>query len=217
MPRTRLILLAALCAVILATSCSHAGEKDGQAGYQPEPRHIDLAIREASAAWSQAATAKDLDNAVAFYADDAVQFPNKAPAARGKENIRKNWAALLALPGHGLSWQTSSVEVARSVDLAYETGAYNFVTTDKKGKTNDEKGKYVVSGRSKTTAPGESSWILTIPISKAKAKDVQFLDCRKKSALRTLKPQFPAINHPRLPPHCPLNPSNQIKFLPPAL
>jgi len=32
-----------------------------------------------------------------------------------------------------------------------------------------------------------------------------------------LQPQFPTVNHARLPPHRPLNPSNQIKFLPPPL
>jgi uncharacterized protein (TIGR02246 family) len=156
MPRTRYILpmIAALFAMLLTTSCDQAGKKDGQAEHQQEiqqARAADgAAIRAASAAWSQAATAKDLDKAVSFYTDDALQFPNKAPAAKGKENIRKNWAPGLAEPGPGLSWQTSSVEVARSGDIAYETGTYDFVTTDKKGKSTDEKGKYVVIWKKQT-------------------------------------------------------------------
>jgi uncharacterized protein (TIGR02246 family) len=162
MPRTPLILLTAIYAMALTTSCSRAGKKDGQAEHQQEIQQAraadEAAIRAAAAAWSQAATAKDLDKAVSFYADDAVQFPNKAPATRGKENIRKNWAPLLALPGPGLSWQTSSVEVAHSGDIAYETGAYNFVTTDKKGKTNDEKGKYVVVWKKQT----DGSWKVVV-------------------------------------------------------
>jgi uncharacterized protein (TIGR02246 family) len=148
MSRTRLILPAAVFAMAFTTSCYYAGEKDGQTERQQEIQQAraadEAAIRAASAAWSQAATAKDLDKAVSFYADDAVQFPNKAPATKGKENIRKNWAPMLALSGAGLSWQTSSVEVANSGELAYETGTYNFVSTDKKGKTSEEKGKYVV-------------------------------------------------------------------------
>jgi uncharacterized protein (TIGR02246 family) len=164
MPCTRLILSAALFAMVLTTSCDQVGKKDAQTDHQQEiqqDRAADEAsIRAASAAWSQAATAKDLDKAVSFYADDAVQFPNKAPATRGKENIRKNWTPLLELPGPGLSWQTSSVELARSVDLAYETGAYNFVTTDKKGKTNDEKGKYVVVWKKQN----DGSWKVVVDI-----------------------------------------------------
>ena len=121
MPRTRLVLLAAILAMVLTTSCSRSSEKESQAEHQQgvqQARAADeAAIRAASAAWSQAATAKDLDKSISFYADDALQLPNKAPAAKGKENIRKNWAPMLALPGPGLSWQTSSVEVARSGDI----------------------------------------------------------------------------------------------------
>src|SRR5271170_4836468 len=150
MPRTRhvLAMLAALYAMILTTSCDQAGKKDGQSEQQQEilqARAADeAAIRAASAAWSQAAAAKDLDKAVSFYADDGMILPEKAPALKGNENIRKNWAPLLALPGPGLSWKTNSLEVARSGDIACETGAYVFVTTDKKGKSSDAKGKYVV-------------------------------------------------------------------------
>jgi len=134
--------------MILTTSCDQPAKKDAQAANQQEIQQAraadEAAIRAASAAWSQSATAKDLDKAVSFYADDALILPNKAPAITGNENIRKNWAPLLALPGPGLSWQTSSLDVARSGELAYETGTYNFVTTDKKGKPTDNKGKYLV-------------------------------------------------------------------------
>jgi uncharacterized protein (TIGR02246 family) len=148
MQRTHLILPAALFVMLLTTSCDQAGKKDAQAEHQQEIQQAraadEAAIRGASAAWSQAATAKDLDKAVSFYAQDAVILPDKAPAVRGQENFRKNWAPLLALPGPGLSWQTGALEVARSGELAYETGTYNFITTDKKGKSTDNKGKYLV-------------------------------------------------------------------------
>src|ERR1700691_3199717 len=128
MPRTRLLLLAAIFAMAFTTSCYRAGEKDGQAEQQQEIQRAraadEAAIRAASAAWSQAASAKDLDKAVSFYADDALMLPDKAAAARGKENIRTDWAPLLALPGPGLRWQTSSVEVARSGELTHQNGAY---------------------------------------------------------------------------------------------
>jgi uncharacterized protein (TIGR02246 family) len=164
MPRTRLILLTALFAMVSTTSCYRAGEKDAQAQHEREAQQARAAdqatIRAASAAWSQASTAKDLDKTVSFYADDALQFPEKAPAAKGKENIRKNWAQLLAAPGPGLSFQTATVEIARSGELAYETGAYNFITTDKKGKSTDEKGKYVVVWKKQT----DGSWKAAVDI-----------------------------------------------------
>jgi uncharacterized protein (TIGR02246 family) len=162
MPPKRLMLLAALFAMLFTTSCDQAAKKDAQAEHQQEIQQAraadEAAIRAASAAWSQAATAKDLDKSISFYADDAVQLPNKAPAAKGKENIRKNWVPLLAAPGPGLSWQTSSVEVARSGDIAYETGTYDFVTTDKKGKSSDVKGKFVVVWKKQT----DNSWKVVV-------------------------------------------------------
>jgi len=164
MPRTRPILLAALFAILLTTSCDRVGEKDSQAQHQQEIQQSraadEAAIRAASAAWSQASTAKDLDKTISFYADDALQFPEKAPAAKGKENIRKNWAPLLAAPGAGLSFQTTTVEIARSGELAYETGTYDFVTTDKQGKSSDEKGKYVVVWKKQN----DGSWKAAVDI-----------------------------------------------------
>jgi uncharacterized protein (TIGR02246 family) len=148
--------------MLITTSCSRPSEKDGQAEPQQEIQQAraaeEAAIRAASAAWSQAATSKDLDKAVSFYTDAALILPEKAPAVRGNENIRKHWAPLLALPGPGLSWQTSSLDVARSGDLAYETGTYNFVTTDKKGKSTDNKGKYLVIWKKQT----DGSWKVAV-------------------------------------------------------
>jgi uncharacterized protein (TIGR02246 family) len=164
MPRTRLILLAAIFATACTTSCDRVDEKDSQAQHQQEiqqSRAADqAAIRAASAAWSQASTAKDLDKTISFYADDALQLPEKAPAAKGKENIRKNWAPLLAAPGAGLSFQTTTVEIARSGELAYETGTYDLVTTDKQGKSSDEEGKYVVVWKKQN----DGSWKVVVDI-----------------------------------------------------
>jgi uncharacterized protein (TIGR02246 family) len=141
-----------VCAFVVIASlvagCSTGGGDQPQPPVAVQPADsraaAEAAIRAASAAWSQASAAKDVDKAVSFYADDAVQMSPKGPAVRGKENIRKGWVSMLATPGPGLSFQTTSVEVARSGDLAYETGTYDFATTDKNGKTNDEKGKYLV-------------------------------------------------------------------------
>jgi uncharacterized protein (TIGR02246 family) len=148
--RATALLFAALFISSFVTACTGSNEKTAQAELERArvaqlTRAADeTAIRAASAAWSHAATAKDLDKAVSFYAADALILPDRAPALKGNENIRKNWAPLLVLPGPGLSWQTDSLDIARSGDLAYETGAYNFVTTDKQGKSTDYKGKYLV-------------------------------------------------------------------------
>ena len=144
---TALLSVTVIIAGFLAGCSTRGGDQpQPQVAVQPaDSRAADeAAIRAASAAWSQASAAKDVDKAVSFYTDDAEQMSPKGPPVRGKENIRKGWAGMLATPGPGLSFQTTSVEVARSGDIAYETGTYDFATTDKNGKTQEEKGKYVV-------------------------------------------------------------------------
>jgi uncharacterized protein (TIGR02246 family) len=158
MPNSRSLALLAILAAGSLAGCSSTTTEQPTAQVSAPPvdtRAADeAAIRAASAAWSKASTAKDLDKAVAFYSDDAVQMPPKVPAIKGKEAIRKSWTPMLAMPGPGLSFQTAAVEVARSGDIAYETGSYDFSTTDKKGKTSDEKGKYVVVWKKQT----DGSW-----------------------------------------------------------
>jgi uncharacterized protein (TIGR02246 family) len=102
------------------------------------------AIRAASQEWSNAASTRDLEQAVSFYADDATYHPPGAPLAAGKDAIRKVWTNVLAMPGVNLRWATSKVEVARSGDLAYDTGAYTLTKNDSSGKPVTTKGKYVV-------------------------------------------------------------------------
>jgi uncharacterized protein (TIGR02246 family) len=138
---------AAVGATLMAGCSTGTGEqRQPQVAVRPADTRAsdEAAIRAASAAWSQAAAAKDLDKAVSFYGDGAVVMAPKAPAMHDIENIRKNWAEGFAMPGPGLSWHTTTVEVARSGELAYENGTYDFLMTGKNGKTSDYKGKYLV-------------------------------------------------------------------------
>lgn len=52
-------------------------------------------------------------------------------------------AADAGAPGAGLELLPLGVEVARSGDLAWEHGIYEFATSDKTGKTATENGTYV--------------------------------------------------------------------------
>jgi len=143
MPRLRtMILLGLFLAMITTIGCSTQTAQ--QPAPPPDTRKADeAAIRAASTEWSKAAQAKDLDKGVSPYAEDAIYFSDKGAMVKGKNSIRMAWKDMLALPGPGLSFTTSYVEVARSGDLAYEYGTYDFVTEEKKGKPHDEKGKYV--------------------------------------------------------------------------
>jgi len=141
--RSLCLLFAALCAMSITVACA---EQTAQKPVPPpDTRKADeAAIRAASADWSKAAQAKDLDKATSYYADDAVFFVNNGARVKGKDSIKMAWKPMLETPGPGLTFETTYVEVARSGDLAYEYGAYDLKTEAKKGKVADEKGKYVV-------------------------------------------------------------------------
>ena len=145
MPRcsspSRIIVSAVLLTLFIFGGCSKKPEAPAAPA---DTRDADeAAIRSASAAWSAAAQAHDAQKAVSYFADDAVQLPDRGPAVKGRDNFLKGWTEMLAMPGPGLSFQTTAVEVARSGDLAYEYGTYTFASADKKGKISEEKGKYV--------------------------------------------------------------------------
>jgi uncharacterized protein (TIGR02246 family) len=136
--------LSAFLFAILAilTACNTASQPSGQ---PPDTRAADeAAIRALDAEWVKAIASKDLAQATSYYADTAEMFTPNAPAASGKDAVQKLCAGMLALPGFALSFAPSKVEVARSGDLAYETGEYEMTVNDKKGKPQTVKAKYVV-------------------------------------------------------------------------
>src|ERR1700687_304462 len=94
------------------------------------PNPDEQAIRKLDKDWSAAAGSKDVDKTVSFYADDASALPFNAPIAKGKDQIRQVWAHLTSLPGFGLSFGPTTIEVAKSGDLAYDVGTFELKTND---------------------------------------------------------------------------------------
>jgi len=103
----------------------------------------EQALRDADDAWSKAAASKDLEKTIAYYSDDASVLPPNAPIATTKDAIKKLWGDLLASPGLAISWKATKVEVAKSGDLGFVSGTYEFTMNDASGKPTTDKGKYV--------------------------------------------------------------------------
>lgn len=140
----------ALFSILFASGCSTQTVQAPT--LPPDTRKSDeAAIRAASADWSKAAQAKDLDKTVSFYADDGTFFVDNGALVKGKDKIKMAWQPMLAPPVTSVSFDTTFVEVARSGDIAYETGTYSLVTEAIKGKPTEEKGKYVVVWKKQPT------------------------------------------------------------------
>ena len=107
------------------------------------PNVEEAAVRAADAQWSLAAGAKDLEKTLGFYADNAVLQAPGAPAMTGMQAIRGFWVGAIQDPAYALSWKTLDAAVARSGDLAYTRGSYDFAYTAG-GKAMREHGKDLV-------------------------------------------------------------------------
>ena len=127
--RTRKLILI-VCAIVLplAVVCYFPPTAQGA---------DDKGVRDADAAWSKAAAAKDLDKTVSFYADDAVVLPPNQGAVTTKHGIRNLWKAFFDTLTE-ISWKTSRVEMAKSGDMGYLIGTYEMTMKD----GTKDKGKY---------------------------------------------------------------------------
>ena len=101
--------------------------------------------------WAGAAQAKDAAKFASFYAEDAVVMMADAPDIGGLPAIRDGIGHMMQDPAFALSFEPENVVVARSGDLAYETGPYSMTMTGPGKKAATEKGHYVVVWRSRRT------------------------------------------------------------------
>lgn len=100
-------------------------------------------LRDLDAKWAKAAAAKDVEETIAFYSDDAIVFPPHAPSAATKETIRNGWKEMLTSPGFVISWQPTRVRVGKAGEMAWVGGAYELTMNDASGKPITDRGKYL--------------------------------------------------------------------------
>lgn len=111
----------------------------------PDTRAADeAAIHALVKEWSAAAQAKDAEKFVSMYADDASLLFEDAPDLTGKAAIREAVPGMMQDPNFALSFAADKVVVARSGDVAWETGTYQMTMSDAKKKPATEAGHYLV-------------------------------------------------------------------------
>src|SRR5882672_3647167 len=85
-----------------------------------------------------AASVKDMDKFMSYYAPDATIYPPGMPLATGPGKIREVLTEMSSAPGFALEFGPAKAEVSTSGDIGYTSGSYQATMY---GST--EKGKYI--------------------------------------------------------------------------
>jgi len=105
------------------------------------------AIRDAEAGRMKAATARDLDGLVAFYASDASVLTPNAPIFTGTQGIKDGLKPMLSDPQFSLTLMPIRIEVSKSGDMAFTQGPYRMTFSDIRGNKFEDEGKYLTVWR----------------------------------------------------------------------
>jgi len=102
-------------------------------------------IRESETEWARAWAAKNVDQVVSHYGDDASVELADVPIMHGKDAIRAGIKQTFADRNFALSFMPAEVEVSRSGDLAYSRGVYTVTLTDRAtNRPVSAQGKYII-------------------------------------------------------------------------
>ena len=104
---------------------------------------VEQLLRDLDAQWAKAAAAKDVEQTIGYYSDDAIVLPPNATSAATKEAIRNVWKDMLASSGFVISWQPTRVQVGKSGEMAWVHGTYELTMNDTSGKPINDRGKYL--------------------------------------------------------------------------
>jgi uncharacterized protein (TIGR02246 family) len=101
----------------------------------PDTREADTkTIKDIETQWNADFKAKDADKVLAHYTSDAVLMGPGEPAASSADARKTMISELVNDPAFSLSFETASVDVARSGDLAATRGTYTLGMTDPRTK-----------------------------------------------------------------------------------
>ena len=114
--------------------------------------HVDLeaeraAILATDRPWQEAIAAKDVERSVSFWSDDAVVLAPGQPSLVWKDAIRRFVTESFKIPGFGIRWETTAVQISPRGDLAYALANTTTTFNGPGGKPSAMKAKSVTVWR----------------------------------------------------------------------
>lgn len=141
--RTRDVRWLVVLAWMAAMGCSGMQKSETSAPPAADPAAAMAAVDSLNKAYLSAVAARDSNAIGAMYADDAFLLPQGMPAMSGRQAIHTGWTGFLATPGLDLKFQSTKKIVSKDADMVVDVGTYQQTMKDAKGKTIEDKGKYV--------------------------------------------------------------------------
>lgn len=139
-----LILTVVALTSVCVTGCNVPAQKaeatTEQAVAKPDMAAIKAEIQAIETQWAKATTAKDIDKAMAYYADDAVEMNDDEPMLVGKAAIRQALANTMATRKVGTTVSFETIDVYGDGNVVTEVG--KITNKDAAGKVVST-GKYV--------------------------------------------------------------------------
>ncbi len=140
--------LALMCGTaIVVLAMAGCNQSPAPAAATPDTHDADVkAINDNEAQWNSDWAAKDADNILAHYADDAVLMVPGMEPLKSKDAIKGGLNGMLADKALSLKFKASRVDVSKSGDLAYTQGDYQMTVTDPAThKVVNDHGTYVTT------------------------------------------------------------------------
>jgi uncharacterized protein (TIGR02246 family) len=120
-------------------------------------------VMQLSKEWSKAASNRDVEKVVGYWADDAIVISAGEPILSGKQAIRQMVEESYKMPGFGISWQPQSVVVSESGDMAYILENSQISFTDSTGKPITINNKAVSIWRKQTNGTWKNAVDISTP------------------------------------------------------
>ena len=108
-----------------------------------DTQSTERTLRDLDNQWAKAAAAKDIEQTIAFYSDDAIVLPANATSAATRDAVRNVWKEMFASPGFVMTWKPTRVQLAKAGDMGWVSGTYELTMNDATGKPINDRGKYL--------------------------------------------------------------------------
>ncbi len=133
--------------LVLACNKSASSTADSTAG-TPASKTFDAdaernAVRSADALWARSVQSKNIDSLMTLYASDAWSSTGGAPAARGKDAVRKAYEGFMKTNPRDVSVNVENVDFSPDGTLAIDRGSFTATVDGPGGKRVKAPGDYL--------------------------------------------------------------------------